>query len=729
MKVLLVNPLNPDPPPAYFGPPYGLSLLGAVLKARGVSVLGRDYDRFTAEAMLADAAALVDAERPDLVGVSCQSSNRGAVAVLVRALKARAPGLRVVVGGAFATSDPEVVLRRTGADWVAVGDGEQTLPELVSALERGGDGRGIAGLVWSEAGKPVRAPERASFTMLDSLPDPDFDLFDAAGSLARFRRPRAEQLAGPVTAAGRRCLAMHSAIMLLSSRGCVYRCVFCPMSTVKGKPRLHSPAYFVRQVAVMAERYRWRDFVFGDNFFTRDRKRVLEICALLRREAPGIRWICMTRADAMDPALARAMAAAGCREISYGVESGSPKVQKAIGKRLDLSRVPAAFAATREAGMQAVLMLMVGNPGDDLETSRETADFLRGVEPDRVLVHKTKVYSGTGIHAAATAAGVVPVGFYDGDDREAPVYTVERTLAQIEEMKALLPSRTHYVSAASGCVNGCCALRRPAARSARAGLSAALAQAALRAERAVLGGGESLLVPGLQRLLDDAETLQLHDLSLYTTARPLADARLVARLRARREPRRVVVPLFSPEAARHDARARVPGALAQTTMGLRRWRRAGGEVWAWLLPMQEDLAGLLAWVRRLAGEGAREALLCHREPPPGWGGLPLEDSPLLKSFAAAAAEAALAADESGLAFSVFGLPPCLWDGRLAPRHEDRALYDEAVSGAPAAVSLRARRRPRLAFGAACGACARRPSCDGVWADYLARRGEGELRAA
>ncbi|MDD5303248.1 MAG: radical SAM protein [Elusimicrobia bacterium] len=728
MKVILLNPLNPDPPPAYFGAPYGLSLLGAILKARGVTVIGRDYDRFTTEEMLADATALLDAERPDLVGVTCQSSNRGAVSVLVKHLKARVPGLRVVVGGAFASSDPAVVLRRTGADWVAVGDGEETLPELVSALQSGGDGRGIAGLVWSEDGKAVSAPEREPFTDLDSLPDPDFDLFAAAANLARFRRPRAEALAGPVTAAGRRCLAMHSAIMVLSSRGCVYRCVFCPMSTFKGKPRLHSPAYFVRQVAAMAKRYQWRDFVFGDNFFTRDRKRVLEICALLRREAPGIRWICMTRADAMDPVLAREMAAAGCREISYGIETGSPRVQKAIGKHLDLGLVPSAFAATREAGMQAVLMLMVGNPGDDLESTRETAVFLRGVDPDRVLVHKTKVYPGTGIHATASAAGVVPPGFYDGDDREAPVYTVERTLAEIEEMKALLPSRTHYVEAAAGCVNGCCALRRPAKKTDQA-LSAALAQAALRAERAVLGGGESLLIAGLESVLDDAEALQLHDLSLYTTGRPLADPRKVARLRARREMRRVVVPLFSPDAARHDGRARVPGALAQTKLGLRRWMRSGGEVWAWLLPMQEDLADLASWTRRLAAEGVREALLVHREPPPGWGDLPLEDCPRLKPFAEAAGEAAAAAREAGMALSVFGLPPCLWDGKAAPRHEGRALYDEAVSGAEAAVSTRSRRIPRLAFGAACGACALRPSCDGVWADYLARHGEGELRAA
>ncbi|HAZ06988.1 MAG TPA: hypothetical protein DCZ01_00375 [Elusimicrobia bacterium] len=728
MKVLLFNPLNPDPPPVYFGPPYGLSLLGAILKERGVSVVGRDYDRVLKEDMLSDASALVRAERPDLVGVSCQSSNRGAVVALVRRLKAETEGLRIVVGGPFASTNPELVLRRTGADWVAVGDGEATLPELVEALGRGGDTRKIAGLVWAEGGAVRYASEREAFSDLDSLPSPDFDLFDAESNLRRFRRPRAEALAGPVTAAGRRCLAMHSAIMLLSSRGCVYRCVFCPMSTFKGKPRLHSPAYFVRQVAEMARRYRWRDFVFGDNFFTRDRKRILEICVLLRQEAPGIRWICMTRADAMDPTLAREMAAAGCREISYGIESGSSRVQKAIGKHLDLDRVPAAFAATREAGMQAVLMLMVGNPGDDLESTRETGIFLRGIDPDRVLVHKTKVYPGTGIHEIAASAGVVPAGFYEGDDHQAPVYTVERNLAQIEGMKVLLPSRTHYIEAIPGCVNGCCSLRRPSFRR-KGALSSALAQAALRAERGVLGGGESLLIAELESVLDDAEALQLHDLSLYTTARPLVDARRVTLLRTRRELRRVVVPLFSPEAARHDARARVPGALAQTTLGLRHWMRSGGEIWAWMLPVQEDLEGLASWARRLAAEGVREALLAHREPPPGWGGLPLEDCPRLEPFAAAAAAAVLAAEEVGMALSVFGLPPCLWDGKLAPRHEDRALYDETVEGPSPAVSCRARRRPLLSFGAACESCALRPSCDGVWADYLARHGEGELRAA
>lgn len=724
MKVILVNPPNPDPPPAYFGPPYGLSLLGAILARAGVEVLGRDYDRVQPDAMLKDATALLRRAKPDLVGVSCQSSNRGAAAALVHHLKKVSPSLPVIVGGPFATTNPELLLRRTGADWVAVGDGEQTLPELVAAIAAGGDPRSVAGLVWSEKGCVRRAPERAAFTALDELPHPDFDLFDIRDNLTRYHRPRAEALACGVRLSGRRTLAMNSAIMVLSSRGCVYRCVFCPMSTFKGAPRLHSPTYFVRLVADLAKRYAWRDFVFGDNFFTRDRDRVLEICRLLRQEAPGIEWICMTRADAMDPVLAAAMSAAGCREISYGIETGSPRVQKEIGKRLDLDKVPEAFRITRRAGMNAVLMLMVGNPGDDMETTRETASFLRGIEPDRVLVNLTKVYPGTGLHATAEAAGVVSDDFYEKDAHEPPYYTVERTLEELTRMKALMPARTVYVETGAGCVNGCCSLRRP---SAHRGLAVALSLAASRGERGVLGGGETLLIPGLGALLDDAQALGLYDLSFYTTGRPLVDARLVERLRLRRELRRLVIPLFSSDAARHDRAARVPGALAQTRLGMRNWARRSGELCVWVLPSEQDLPGLSAWVRGLFDDGVREVLLAHREPPPGWGGRTLASTPRLKVFAAAAAEAVSVQGEGGGSVSVFGLPACLWDGDPGLRHEPRSLYDETVAGRDIVRDLRLRREPLMAHGRACVDCALRDSCDGVRADYLARYGDGELR--
>jgi len=222
--------------------------------------------------------------------------------------------------------------------------------------------------------------------------------------------------------------------------------------------------------------------------------------------------------------------------------------------------------------------------------------------------------------------------------------------------------------------------------------------------------------------------LEIHDLGLYTTARPLADERLAARLRSRRDLRRLLVPLFSGDGERHDSSVKVPGALAQTMLGLRRWVRLGGEVGVWLLPSRAEMAGLGPWVRRLACEGVKEVLLAHREQPPGWGGLSLEDCPGLKSFAEAAAEAARAASETGLSLSVFGLPACLWDGRLAPRHELRALYDETISGASSPESCRARRRPRMAFGAACGTCSRKASCDGVRGDFLARYGEEDLHA-
>ncbi|MFA6316007.1 MAG: hypothetical protein WC943_01200, partial [Elusimicrobiota bacterium] len=76
MKILLVNPPNPDPPPSYYGPHYGLSLLGGVLERASHAVTGRDFDLWERDAVLSELPRLLRSEEPDLVGLSCLSSNR-----------------------------------------------------------------------------------------------------------------------------------------------------------------------------------------------------------------------------------------------------------------------------------------------------------------------------------------------------------------------------------------------------------------------------------------------------------------------------------------------------------------------------------------------------------------------------------------------------------------------------------------------------------------------------
>ena len=726
IKTVLINPPNPDPPPSYFGPPYGLSLLGAVLGRAGHPVHGHDCDRWTRAEALGRIPAAVKRGGADVVGISCQSSNRWSALALADEVKRLSPQAAVVIGGPFATVAPEFVLERSRADFAAVGDGEETLLELVESLKDGRPAQAVRGLAFRSCGAVRKSPARGPFLDLDSLPYPAFHLFAAARQLTRLDRPPARV---PDTAAGRRAAAVHSALMVLGSRGCVHRCVFCPMSGSRGPVRRHSPEYVAGMLAHLARRYGWRRFVFGDNYFTLDRGWAREICERLIGRGPSLDWICMTRPDAVDPGLLRRMALAGCREISYGLESGSPLIQKRIGKNIRMDRVAPALLATRQAGISSVLMLMVGSPGESRRTIRETAAFCRDLEPDRLLIHTTRVYPGTKLHDLADRQGVIPEDFYDRDDPHAPPYTGELSLRELASLRGMLQPRTVYVSARAGCGNGCCSLRRPPAGGGRVPLGRLIALASLRAERIVLGGGDPFLRKDLPALLKLGRRLQVHGLWFYTTGRPLARMRTFAPLLQDDLVRGIVVPLFSPEPQRHDRCARVEGALLQTRLGMLRWKKAGGSIEAWAFLDRDNIVRLPEWLRWLAGHGVANAVFIHGCSPSGWGRAPWRDLPRLRDSARALREARPLAERLGVGVASFGIPECLAPDRAFPHAESRHVFDEALSPGGEPVALGARRRRRLKVKPqACRKCRLRQRCEGVWPGYLRVNGDEEFRA-
>ncbi|MBI4678654.1 MAG: radical SAM protein [Elusimicrobia bacterium] len=737
MKITLVNPPNPDPPPSYYGPHYGLSLLGAILERAGHAVSGRDFDLWREDAMLAQLPAVLRVEAPDLVGISCLSSNRHIVLRLADVVKRLSPKTTVVVGGPFATIEPGFLLDRCRADLVCIGDGEETLRDLVEALAAGRSVARVRGLALRRGKAARRTRSREPFLAVDSLPYPAFHLFDVARELERHRRPEAESLAGPVSAAGRRCLAMHSALMVLGSRGCVYRCLFCPMSRFRGPVRRHSPEYFVSMVEHLCRTYGQRHMVFGDNYFTLDQDWAAEIAGKILERRLSLQWICMTRPDSVSPGLLRKMGEAGCREIAYGLESGSPKVQRLIGKRMKLERVRPALEATREAGISSTLMLMVGNPGESRRTVRETAALCSRLEPDRVLVHTTKVYPGTALHDIARRQGVIPPGFYDQDGHQAPPYTGEHSLAELKSLKEMLPPRTLYLRAGAGCVNGCCGLRKPPAAPRPAPLDRLLALASLRAERVVLGGGEPFLRKDIPDILEKGRTLQMHGLWFYTTARPFAGPASRRSLmgglleRALREDvaRGVVVPLFSDDPKEHDERSLVSGALLQTRLGMTRWRNAGGDLHAWAHLTRGNVGRLAGWVQWMADHGVSKAAFLFGGSPACWGAVPWKDLPGMLE-AARALEALLPrAGSLGVAVSAFGIPECLLPDDKVPHEESRCVFDETLPPTGEPVALGALRRERFKEKPrACRECGANDLCEGVWRGYLALAGDEEFHA-
>jgi radical SAM superfamily enzyme YgiQ (UPF0313 family) len=707
MKTLLVFPPTSNPAPSYFGPPYGLALLGAILDRAGQGVAAIDYDRVGLEAMLADIPAAVARERPDLIGISCLSINRGTALQAARAFKAAAPHIPIVFGGPFPTLEPALMLRQSPAELVCVGDGDETLLELVQAMEAGRDLAEVPGLMIKRGDELLSTPKRPRFNALDTLPFPKIELFPTRAVLDQFRQqPQRDQLAR-LRVGARAPYVSDAMFMVMTSRGCPWNCNFCPLSTWEGNSIHFSPAYVVAQIKHCVEHLGYRSFVFGDNTLTHPRKNILEICDRLIEADLGVEWICMTRADMVDDEVLQKMAAAGCKEISFGVESLNLDVQRQVKKRLAPKRVPDAIERTQAAGISTCLMLMVGNKGETRDTLRDSSGKLRGIQPDRILINTTKVYPGTRLWDAAVTEGVIPPDYYDREDTEAPFYTGENSAAELKHLETMLQHRTTYIPAPHAA---------PTAE-----VEKDLLMAAWRGEHCVFGGGgDPLLRPDLLQLLRFAQARQVHRLRLFTPGAALVSPAVREALLGSGLIDGVIVPVWSTHEGEHDQRVGQRGALRATRKGLVAWTRKGGKVQVWAFLDRRttpDAAGFVTWLHE---HGVKDVLFIYGEAPAGWGEVPAAELPPLADAGRALRAAADRARALGVELSTSGVPECLL-GQGSERvriHELGRPFDERVDPGQAPVALAPRRAAARGFLPACEACRMRPGCEGLRLDRL-----------
>ena len=198
----------------------------------------------------------------------------------------KALGTRIIAGGShFVAGNVEPALRN-GVDVVVLGEGEQTIVELLACFDTGGDISQVRGIAYLQGGQVVLTPAREPITAFDELPIPDF-------SVLRHARMKYYPISG--------------------IRGCGMNCEFC---TVKGKPRFASPGRVMEQFASIYEKWGGKAFFIVDDLFGQNRSEALELCRMLReyQDQAGARFSIMVqiRLDrARDGELLHAMREAG----------------------------------------------------------------------------------------------------------------------------------------------------------------------------------------------------------------------------------------------------------------------------------------------------------------------------------------------------------------------------------------------------------------------------------
>jgi radical SAM superfamily enzyme YgiQ (UPF0313 family) len=401
-KVLLVYP-----PCFYARPqdedhlvmPIGLYYLGAFLKEKGfeVSLLNGHELELSPQAV----EKVLRRELPDVVGFSAFNANRVNVLKWARWVKEFLPSAHIVVGGVAATFMSEYFLAHSEVDFVIRGEGELTFLNLLKALEDKQDLRQIKGLAFKQEGKIIITPEAEFIEDLDSLPNP-----------ARY--------------------FTYNHVLL--GRGCPYNCVFCASPKFwQRKVRFHSADYFVEQLKLLKAKG-VNFFYFSDDTFTLKKDLVLSVCEKIKKEKLNINWFAISRVDALDEEIVKAMRLAGCIQISFGIESGDEDIRKKLNKNITLEDAREAFELCKKYSILPRAYFIYGNPGESEKSIDRSIEFIEKTKPLNAIFYVLHVFPGTKLYEQLWQQGKIDASVWEKEGEDLLYFEVDK---QLEAQKVL----------------------------------------------------------------------------------------------------------------------------------------------------------------------------------------------------------------------------------------------------------------------------------------------------
>ena len=344
-------------------PPLGLLYLSSYLKTHGVDV-GVFDGTFR---RLEDFDDLLRQQRPPVVGIAVNlMTKRNALRMVSLA---RAAGARVVLGGPDPPYYADEYLN-AGADVVVVGEGEQTLLEL---LQTSNPSR-VHGIVSREG----RTPPRAQLPDLDAQPFPDRAAVDSARYMAAWRSRHG-----------------FAPISLITARGCPYTCTWCSRSVFGTSHRRRSPQNVADEVEHLVERYHPDRLWYADDVFAMHRTWTIQYAAELQRRQIRLPFECISRAERIDDAVADALAELGCWRVWIGSESGSQRLLDAMQRKVTVERVQAACALLRRRQIRVGMFIMLGYDGERRADLESTIEHLKRAAPDVFLTTVSYPIKGT----------------------------------------------------------------------------------------------------------------------------------------------------------------------------------------------------------------------------------------------------------------------------------------------------------------------------------------------
>jgi anaerobic magnesium-protoporphyrin IX monomethyl ester cyclase len=348
-------------------PPIAIAYLSGTLRADGhnvktIDALGEDIERLIPiEGTLGIAQGLPIAqivERIDadtkIIGYSAMFSCSWTYdKTILQRIRERFPNALLVAGGEHITACTEYVLEDCPAiDLCVLGEGEQTLLDIVNTTFAGGDPRTVDGIAFRDNGSVRVNPPRARVRDVDSIPEPDWEDIPLEEYMSRGL--------GHGVNLGR-------SMPLLATRGCPYQCTFCSspyMWTTRWVAR--SPQEVFDEMTRYIQKYDAENFDLYDLTAIVKKKWIVEFCDIIIKSGLKFTWQLPsgTRAEAIDAEVLDKLWKSGCQIINYAPESGSPAVLDRIKKKVKIPRMLDSMRAAIDRGFSVKINMIFAFPED-----------------------------------------------------------------------------------------------------------------------------------------------------------------------------------------------------------------------------------------------------------------------------------------------------------------------------------------------------------------------------
>ena len=420
MKITIcTSRIRPDGLQTSF-PPYGaLALIQSLVQAGYKETSLFDIDALRPP--YSEVVTSFQRERPDVVGISgVVSTSYKFIKQLIATLHEILPETTVIVGGNVAANS-EILLRTAKADYCVIGEGEETIVELVTYLKQKGGRtqlddhpalKKILGITFIDENDVAVFTGYRPDVPADRLYDPAVDILERDSDINRYIIDPWYYVA---FAYDRRTFEPHrkgkKLATLVSTKGCVAKCTFCHRWDTG--IRFVPVDLVIERIKMLQESYNVGFISFSDENFGSNRKWVDE---LLEKITPlDVLWrVGGVRCRTVSLDMLKRMREAGCVNVQYGMESGSQRMLDVMEKNTKVQHNLDAAKWTSEVGMYTSYAMVLGMPGECPETVAETIQFLKEVteflpEPPygRVSINRLEALPGTPVYEYGKVLGLI----------------------------------------------------------------------------------------------------------------------------------------------------------------------------------------------------------------------------------------------------------------------------------------------------------------------------------